>query len=113
MFCTRIQRATRWIFEEFDEKSYDDFKEKYPRGVEGYRNFMSFAGYGELIGTFINKELLSVDLVFDLWGSLYWEKVEPIAQGLRKDLEMHRLFENYEVCAKKFPMWAEKKPPKV
>jgi len=105
--------ALDWFVEEFDEKNYDDFKAKYPKGSEGYRNFMIFAGNGELIGTLVNKELLSEDLIFDLWGSLLWEKVEPIAHGMRKDLEMPRLFENFEVCAKKYPMWAEKNPPKV
>ena len=105
--------ALDWFVEEFDEKNYDDFKAKYPKGSEGYRNFMTFAGNGELIGTLINKELLSEDLVFDLWGPLLWEKTEPIAHGMRKDREMPRLFENLEVCAKKYPMWAEKNPPKV
>lgn len=107
------KKATRWIFEEFNEKSFDDFKNKYPMGSEGYRNFMSFAGYGELVGILVNKELLNEDLVFDMWGHMFWEKVEPIVKGLRIALEMPRLFENYEVCAKKYPMWAEKNPPKV
>lgn len=105
--------ADNWFLDEFDEKNYDDFKAKYPKGSEGYRNFMTVASNGELIGTLVNKELLSEDLIFDLWGSLLWEKAEPIAHGIRKDLEMPRLFENYEVYAKKYPMWAEKNPPKV
>lgn len=107
------KKATRWIFEELNEKNYDDFKTKYPMGSEGYRNFMTHAGNGELVGVLINKDLLSEDLVFDLYGSMLWEKVEPIVHGMRKDRNMPRLFENYEVCAKKYPMWAEKNPPKV
>ena len=105
--------AFRWFLNDFDEKNYDDFKAKYPKGSEGYRNFMIVAGNGELLGTFVNKELLSDDLVFDLWTDFLWEKIEPIAHGMRKDREMPRLFENYEVFAKKYPMWAEKNPPKV
>ena len=105
--------ALRWINEKFEEKNYDDFKAKYPKGSEGYRNFMTVASNGELIGTLVNKDLLSEDLVYDLWGPLLWEKVEPIAHGMRKDIKSPRLFENYEVCAKKYPMWAEKNPPKV
>ncbi len=105
--------ALRWFIEKFDEKNYDDFKTKYPKGSEGYRNFMIVAGNSELIGTLVNKELLSEDLIFDLWGDILWEKAEPIAHGIRKDSERPRLFENFEVCAKKYPMWAEKNPPKV
>lgn len=105
--------ANHWIFEKFDEKNYDDFKAKYPLGSEGYRNFTRFARNGELLGTLVNKELLNEDLVFDLYGSMLWEKIEAIVYGMRKDLEMPRLYENFEVFAKRYPMWAENNPPKV
>ena len=74
---------------------------------------MTNARNGELIGVLVNKELLSEDLIFDLYGSMVWEKVEPIVYGMRKEINMPRLFENYEVCAKKYQSWAEKNPPKV
>jgi hypothetical protein len=107
------QEAMRWFTEEVNETNYDDFKTKYPMGSEGYRNFMTLGSYAELIGTLINKEILSEDLIFDLYGSLFWEKAGPFVHGIRNDLKMPRLFENYEVCAKKYPEWAEKNPPKV
>lgn len=107
------QKATNWIFTDLHEKNYDDFKTKHPMGSEGYRNFMRFARNVELIGVLVNKELLSEDLIFDLYGSMVWEKVELIVYGMRKEINMPRLFENYEVCAKKYPLWAEKNPPKV
>ena len=105
--------ASNWVFEKFNEKSYDDFKTKYPPESEGYNNIMRVAGNCELIGVLVNRDLLSEDLVFDLWGSLLWEKLEPILHGIRKDANMSRLFENYEVCAKKYQSWAEKNPPKI
>ena len=107
------KKATDWIFDELEEKNYDDFKAKYPKGSEGFRNFRNFASYGEILGTLVNRELLSEDLVFDLFGSLFWEKTELIVQGMRKDSGMSRLYENYEVFAKKYTQWAEKNPPKV
>ena len=105
--------ASKWFNAEYDVKNYEEFKAKYPKGSEGYRYFMNVASNMELLSTFVNRELLSEELVFDLWGDLLWKKVEPIALGMRKEMEMPRLFENFEVCAKKFPMWAEKNPPKV
>jgi len=107
------KKAYFWVYEELDEKNYDDFKTKYPMGSEGYRNIMIFASNGELLGVLVNKDLLSEDLVFDLWGDMLWEKVEPIVQGIRKDIKRPRLFENYEVFGKKYQLWAEKNPPKV
>jgi len=107
------KKAYLWIYQEFDEKNYDDFKTKYPIGSEGYGNIMTFASNGELVGVLVNKDLLSEDLIFDLWGSMLWEKVEPIVHGIRKDANRPRLFENYEVFAKKYQIWVEKNPPKV
>ena len=106
-------KAYLWGYQEFEEMNYDDFKTKYPMGSEGYKNIVTVARNGELVGVLVNKELLSEDLVFDLWGSMLWEKVEPIVQGMRKDAKMPRLYENYEVFGKKYQLWAEKNPPKV
>ncbi|MFX0058214.1 MAG: hypothetical protein ACFE85_12040 [Candidatus Hodarchaeota archaeon] len=106
-------KATRWVFDELDKKSYDDFKSKYPKGSEGQRNFETFGGYMETLCTFVNRELISEDLIFDMWGSLIWEKFEPIVHGMRKELEKPRYLENYEVVAKRYPAWAERNPPKV
>lgn len=106
-------KATNWIYEKLNEKNYDDFKAKHPIGSEGYKNVITHAGNGELIGVLVNKGLLSEDLLFDLYGSMLWEKVESIIHGLRKEANMPRLYENYEVCAKKYQSWAEKNPPKI
>jgi hypothetical protein len=105
--------ASNWVYEKFDEKNYDDFKTKYPVGSEGYRNVTRVASNGDLIGALVNKGLLSGDLIFDLWDSMLWEKLGPIVQGARNEAKMPRLYENYEVCAKKYQAWAEKNPPKV
>jgi len=105
--------ATNWVYEKFNEKNYDDFKTKYPVGSEGYKNIMRVASNGELIGMLVNKDLLSEDLVFDLFGPMLWEKLEPILHGSRKEANMPRLYENYEICAKKYQTWAEKNPPKL
>ncbi|MFX1317099.1 MAG: hypothetical protein ACFE9T_14660, partial [Promethearchaeota archaeon] len=73
----------------------------------------TFSSYIEMLSTLVNKELISEDLIFDLWGSMMWQKLELIVYGMRKDIGMPRYLENYEVLAKKYPNWAEKNPPKV
>ena len=107
------RKAMFWVYYEFHEKNYDNFKTKYPMGSDGFNRIMTHANNGEIIGVLINNELLSEDLIFDLYGSMLWEKVEVIIHGIRKDANMPRLFENYEVCAKKYQIWAEKNPPKI
>lgn len=107
------QKATDWLVFEMNETNYDDYKNKYPMGSEGYKNFMKISSYAELVGTLVNHEVLSEDLIFDIWGDMMWDKTKPIVYGLRKDLAMPRFLENYEVCATKYPKWAENHPPKV
>ena len=107
-----FKKAMRWFYEEFDVKSYRAFKKKYPMGSEGYRNFMVFTSYWEVLGTLVNNGLLIQDLVFDMFA-FPWEKAEPIVHGIRKDMKIPRLYENFEVLAKKLPQWEKKHPPKV
>jgi hypothetical protein len=108
-----VMEANWWVIEKLDVENYDEFKSKYPMGSEGDRNVRTYAMYGELTGLLVNRGLLSEDLVFDWLGDFTWKKLGPIVQGMRKDSKMPRLYENYEVLAKKYPKWAEKNPPKV
>ena len=107
------QKAIMWFFAEMNEKNYDDYKKKYPMGSEGFQNFMKISSYMELVGTLVNREVLSEDLVFEMWGDGDWEKAKPIIYGMRKDLAMPRFLENYEILVKKYPEWAEKNPIKI
>jgi len=107
-----FKKARWWFYEEFDEKSYRAFKKKCPKGSEGYRNFIVFADYLEVLGALVNHGLLSEDLVFDMID-VPWKKAEPIVHGIRKDMKLPRLYENFEVLAKKLPEWEKKHPPKV
>lgn len=108
-----FRKSWRWIFEELDVKNYDDFKAKYPLKSKENRRLRIYTGYMEMLGTLVNKGLISEDLIFDLWGSLTWEKLESLVYGIRKDIGMPRYLENYEVLAKKYKAWAERNPPKV
>ena len=107
-----FKKAMSWFYEELDKKSYRAFKKRYPMGSEGYRNFIVFANYCEVLGALVNNGLLSQDLAFDMFV-VPWEKAEPIVHGIRKDMKAVRLFENFEVLAKKQSEWEKKHPPKV
>ena len=108
-----FQKAEKWLTIEFRAKNYEDFKKKYPMISEGYGYLMNLLSYGELIGSLVNNDLLSEDLVFDLYGNILWEKVEDIVQGLRKEWGKPRFYENLELMARKYPIWEENHPPKL
>ncbi|MFW9895993.1 MAG: hypothetical protein ACFFD7_09350 [Candidatus Thorarchaeota archaeon] len=109
----KFQEASNWFVYQMNETNYDDFKKKYPIGSEGYRHFMKISSYTELLGVLVNHEVLSEDLLFEMYGDLMWDKAEPIVRGLRKELGMPRFLENYEVYAKKFPEWEKNNPARV
>ena len=108
-----LGKAYQWIIFDLDAETFDDFNKKYPKGSQGRINVGTYAGYMEILSTFVNRELLSIDLIFDLWGDLFWSKVGPFIQGLREDAKMPKLYENYEYLAKKFPEWEKANPPKL
>ena len=107
-----FKKAVHWFWEEFNEKTYRAFKRKYPARSEGYRNFTIVCSYWEILSTLVNNDVLNEDLVFDMF-ILPWERAEPIVYGLRKDWKEPRLYENFEVLAKRKAEWEKTHPPKV
>ena len=106
------KKAMFWLWETPAVKTYKEFKEKYPIGSEGYRNFVTVGMYFETLGVLVYHKLLHEDLVFDAFA-LLWDKVEVVVKGLQKEYKAPRMFENYEWLAKKGPEWREKHPPKL
>ena len=106
------KKAMFWFWETPAVKTYKEFKEKYPVGSEGYRNFVTVGMYFETLGVLVYYKLLHEDLPFDAF-SLLWEKAEVVVKGMQKEYKAPRMFENYEWLAKKIPAWHEKHPPKL
>jgi hypothetical protein len=60
--------------------------------------------YGELIGTLVKHELISVELVHDyLWIAGLWARVGPTAKRQREKHGEPRLYENFEALAQGGP----------
>ena len=106
------KKALFWLWETPAIKTYKEFKEKYPMGSEGYRNFVTVGMYFETLGVLVYYKLLHEDLVFDVFA-LLWDKVEVVVKGLQKEYKSPRMFENYEWLAKKGSEWHRKHPPKL
>ena len=107
------QKAEIWIFTQYKAKDYEEFKKKYPVGSEGYGYMANMLSYGELVGVLVNNELLSEDLVYSLFGGMLWEKAKDVVHGIRKDWGRPRLYENFELMARKYSTWEESHPPKL
>ena len=101
-------KVWNWVFE-LEEQKYEDFIKKNPIGSEGWNNFISIAGYYEMVGVLVKYGTINEDMVLD-YHSIVWNKLGPLVKGLQKERESPRFFENYEYLAKKKTEWAKTHP---
>jgi hypothetical protein len=106
------RKAMLWLWETPAVNTYKEFKEKYPIGSEGYRNFVTAGMYFETLGVMVYHNLLHEDLVFDAFA-LLWEKTGVVVKGMQKEYKSPRMFENYEWLASRMSEWLKKHPPKL
>ena len=81
------------------EIGYEEFREQYPRGSDGFQDLMRLFGFYELIGLLSKWKLVDEELVDDMFA-LQWDKFEPIVKGMQEDWGSTGWWENYEWLAK-------------
>jgi hypothetical protein len=81
-------------------KDYDDFQRKYGSILSGSQEVtvtMMIGMFFEGIGVLVHRGLVDVDLVHELFSlTLAWEKIKPIAEGLRNQFREPEIFEWFE-----------------
>lgn len=86
-----------------DYKDYDDFLKKYghpnaPGPVQS--EFSMIATFFEGIGILAKRKLVDIGLVFEYFAvGLFWEKVKPLIEPLRKQINNPNYFEWFEYLA--------------
>ena len=61
-----ILKATRfWRTEIREGMSLEEFESRFPRGSDGYENFINLAVFWEVVGSLMRKGLVKEDLAFD------------------------------------------------
>ena len=110
----KIDDAFIWMYTQYKASSYEEFKEKYPRGTKERKYFSTVCNFFELCAVLVLRGYLNEDLFFDLGFGLdiIWKKVKPMMDGFRKETSM-RMYENFELLYKRHEEWLEKNPPKI
>jgi hypothetical protein len=104
-----MQLFDRWLASGYAEKlvellfhqewkDYKDWEEKYgpERNPDAANIYFTLDTYFEGIGVLVKRKLVDPSLVDDLMGGdivMYWDKIRPIAEGIRKN--------------RNIPSWAE------
>ncbi len=87
-----------------DVKNYVEYKDKYgpyPGEHPMHIAFRSVAAFFEAIGVLLQKRLVDIDLVYEIFFvSQRWEKLGPIIHDLRKELDNPEYMDKFEYLYK-------------
>lgn len=108
-----MQQSETWFSTQFEPVSWDELKVRYPLGSPEWRMLNTVLGYWELLGSLIDHNLLSEELVFDAIESVdvTWEKVKDWLPHARLEMGTD-LWENIELLVTKQRRWKIVRTPK-
>ena len=85
-------------------KDYDDFVKRYGKPISRNQvpmSFMMMGNFFEQIGVLFRNRLIDASLISQLFPiDMVWEKMKPLAEGMRKEYNQPQLFEWFEYLYK-------------
>src|SRR3972149_8043430 len=77
-----------------------------PHSLEAMQDIV--AQFFDGLGVLVEGGVIEPDVAFELFP-VPWGKVEPIIQGMRRELEWADMFDHFEALAKLYRRWWEEK----
>jgi hypothetical protein len=102
--CEEFQKALAKTFN-LDFKDYDEFVKKYYNTSTGFVESPEIISMSmvnvlfEEVGVLLNRKLIDIGLVDDLFGYMavpLWEKIKPAVEGLRQQFQSPRSLQKFE-----------------
>lgn len=100
--------AMQYVVFQFDFSDYEQFIIEAPPGSIRFNNLIRVAQFFDGLGVLVEGGVVDPDVLFELFP-VPWMKVEPIIQGMRRELEWPDLFDHFEQLAKHYRRWWEEK----
>jgi len=109
-----FQEAETWFTTDFQTGTWDELKQKYPRGSREWRMITTVLGYWEMLGALVDHNLLSEDLLFDAMETVdfAWDKVKEWLPSARLEMGSD-LWENIEILEIRQRRWRLIRVPKA
>lgn len=105
----RSRDSFLWFLEDFNIKSYQEYKQKYHGASKDRSQFIRVCGFFELSGTLVKRQLIDPNLYFDVFNPTpFWNKAKPIVEGMRKTRPF--IYENFELLNQMRIKWSKKRP---
>ena len=105
----RSRDSFLWFLEDFNVKSYPEYKQKYHGMSKDRSQFICVCGFFELSGTLVKRQLIDPNLYFDVFNPTpFWNKASPIIEGMRQTRPF--IYENFERLNQMKIKWSKKRP---
>lgn len=97
-----------WLLEDFNVKSYSEYKQKYHGASKDRCHFIRVCGFFELSGTLVKRQLIDTNLYFDVFNPTpFWHKAKPVIEGMRQTRPF--IYENFELLDQMKLKWSQKR----
>jgi hypothetical protein len=104
----RNRDSILWFLEDFNSKSYEEYKQKYHGTSRDRCHFIRVCGFFELSGVIVKRRLIDTNLYFDVFNPTpFWQKAKPVIEGMRETRPF--IYENFEFLNKMKLKWAKKR----
>ena len=104
----RNRESILWFLEDFNAKSYEEYKQKYHGTSQERCHFIRVCGFFELSGALVKRQLIDTNLYFDVFNpSPFWQKAKSIIEGMRETRPF--IYENFELLNEMKLKWAKRR----
>ncbi len=104
--------AVQYVVFQFDFKEYEQFIIECPPGSIRFNNLLRVAVFCDNLGFLVEADAVDREAVYELFP-IPWAKVEPIIQGMRRELDWPDAFDYFERLGHDYMKWWEGKRKRV
>ena len=97
-----FHEANSWVFGRQFPADYPAFEANCPVGSEGYSAVHKVLGFYENVGLFLEHGVIDAPFLFDWLDAVsVWDRVGPVALGLRRQAGIPALWRSFERLAER------------
>lgn len=104
--------AMQYVVFQFDFKEYEQFIIECPPGSIRFNNLLRVAVLCDNLGFLVENDAVDREAVYELFP-IPWVKVEPVIQGMRRELDWPDAFDYFERLGRDYVKWWEGKRKRV
>jgi hypothetical protein len=104
--------AIQYVVFQFDFKDYEQFIIECPPGSIRFNNLLRVAVFCDNLGFLVETGAVDREAVYELFP-IPWAKVEPIIQGMRREMDWPDAFDYFERLGRDYVKWWETKRKRI